>query len=149
MLPEKLAAAGVTGSAVRQLLQSGQVETRGRTVRLAEVSEGRPGQVFALVMDTRACPGVQALAQGADLLVCEATYQHGEAVEAHEHFHLTAAGAAELALAAGVRRLGLTHFSQRYSSLEGFQEEASAIHPDVFCAADLAPLAVPKRRGQA
>ncbi len=146
MLPDRLAAAGVAGPVVRQLLQAGQVEVEGRTVRLEEVSEPRPGQAFALVMDTRACPGAQALARGVDLLVCEATYQQSEAVEAHDHFHMTAAGAAGLATAAGVRRLGLTHFSQRYDSLEGFQEEASALHPDVYCAADLAQLPVPKRR---
>jgi ribonuclease Z len=146
MLPERLAAAGVSGPAVRQLLQAGQIEVDGRTVRLDEVSEHRPGQAFALVMDTRLCSGAEALARGVDLLVCEATYQQGEAREAHDHFHLTAAGAAELAVAAGVRRLALTHFSQRYLTLEGFEQEASAIHPDVFCAADLTKVEVPKRR---
>jgi ribonuclease Z len=146
MLPDRLAAAGITGPAVRQLLQAGHLQVEGRLVRLEEVSESRPGQAFALVMDTRPCPGARSLARDADLLVCESTYQQSEAAEAHERFHMTAAGAAELARAAGVRRLGLTHFSQRYLALEGFQEEASAIHPDVFCAADLAQLAVPKRR---
>jgi ribonuclease Z len=145
MLPERLAAAGVAGAAVRQLIQTGQIEVAGRVVRLEEVSEPRPGQSFALVMDTRLCPGAEDLARGADLLVCESTYLQGEAREAHDHYHMTAAGAAELALRAGVRRLGLTHFSQRYLTLEGFREESSAIHPDVFCADDLAQVAVPKR----
>jgi ribonuclease Z len=78
--------------------------------------------------------------------VCESTYQQSESVEAFEHFHMTAAGAAELAKRAGVKRLALTHFSQRYSTLEGFHEEASAIHPDVFIADDLSQVAVPARR---
>jgi ribonuclease Z len=146
MLPEKLAAAGIGGPAVRQLIDAGRIEVAGRTVRLEDVSEGRPGQSFALVMDTRPCPGAEALARDVDLLVCEATYQQSEAREAHDHFHMTAAGAAHLAGSAGARRLALTHFSQRYHTLEGFEQEASATHPDLFCAVDLAQVAVPRRR---
>jgi ribonuclease Z len=97
-------------------------------------------------MDTRLCPGAEALAHGADLLVCEATYQQSEAQEAHDHFHMTAEGAAKLATGAGVRRLALTHFSQRYHGTEGFHEEAAALHGDVFCADDLAQVAVPRRK---
>jgi ribonuclease Z len=145
MLPERLEEAGVRGPAVRALMQSGQLEVGGRTVRLEEVSEPRPGQAFALVMDTRPCPGAEALAGGADLLVCEATYLDAEAREAHEHYHMTAAQAARLAHAAGVRRLALTHFSQRYTSPEGFQHEAAALHPDVVVADDLTRVAVPAR----
>src|SRR5262245_19731616 len=147
MLPERLASAGVTGPAVRQLMLAGQIQVGERLVRLEEVSEPRPGQAFAFVMDTRKCSGAEALARGVDLLVCESTYQHAEAQEAHDHFHLTAHEAAELASAGGVRRLALTHFSQRYVSLEGFEQEARAVHPDVFVAEDLSQVSVPRRRG--
>jgi ribonuclease Z len=147
MLAEKLQAAGVRGPAVRALIQAGAIEVEGRTVRLDEVSEHRRGQAFALVMDTRPCPGAEALARGADLLVCEATYLQREAQEAREHFHTTARQAAELARAGGVRRLALTHFSQRYSFAEEFRVEAAAVHGDVFVAEDLAQVALPPRTG--
>jgi ribonuclease Z len=147
MLPDKLEAAGVRGPAVRALLQAGRLEVAGRTVLLEEVSEHRRGQAFALVMDTRPCPGAEALARGADLLVCESTYLESEAREAHEHFHMTAAQAAALARAGGARRLALTHFSQRYGGREEFQREASALHPDVFTADDLAQVVLPARSG--
>jgi ribonuclease Z len=146
MLPEKLEQAGVRGPAVGALMREGRLEIGGRTVLLEEVSEPRPGQAFALVMDTRPCPGAEALAQGADLLVCESTYLESEAREAHDHFHMTAAQAARLARAAGARRLALTHFSQRYPSTEPFRAEASALHPDVIVADDLVQVAVPGRR---
>src|SRR5437588_1793141 len=107
-------------SAVGELIRAGRVVAGGRAVTLEEVSEPRPGQSFALVMDTRPCPGAEQLARGADLLVCEATYLDGERAEAHEHFHLTAAQAARLARDGGARRLALTHFSQRYASAEPF-----------------------------
>jgi ribonuclease Z len=146
MVPELLARYGIRGPAVGQLQQQGQLEVAGRMVRLEEVSDSRPGQAFALVMDTRPCPGAIALARGADLLVCEATYQGSEAQEAHDHFHLTAGQAATLARDGSVRRLVLTHFSQRYTELDGFQREASAIHPDVVVADDLTRILVPPRR---
>jgi ribonuclease Z len=148
MLPEKLAAAGVSGPAVRQLLQKGALEVNGRVVRVEEVSESRPGQGLAVVMDTRPCAGAEELARGADLLVCEATYQRSEEKEAFDYFHMTAAGAAEMAVRGGVRRLALTHFSQRYPTLEGFQAEAEAIHGDVFCADDLSRVEVPRRQSK-
>jgi ribonuclease Z len=146
MLPEKLAAAGVRGPAVGELQRLGRLEVDGKTVTLEEVSEDKPGQSFALTLDTRPCPAAAALARDADLLVCEATYLDAERQEAHEHFHLTAAQAATLARDAGVRRLVLTHFSQRYADAEPFRAETSALHPDVFVAADLDRVSVPPRR---
>jgi ribonuclease Z len=145
MLPEALERAGVRGPAVGELTRTGQVSVAGGTVRVEDVSAPRPGQAFALVMDTRPCPGAERLAQGADLLVCESTYLSTEEQEAHDHYHMTAAQAATLAQTAGVRRLALTHFSQRYTTLEAFGEEASAIHSDVVVAEDLARVGVPKR----
>ena len=62
----------------------------GRTVRLDEVSEVRPGQRFAFVIDTRLCDNVFALAEGVDLLVIEATFAAGEADLAWRYGHLTA-----------------------------------------------------------
>jgi ribonuclease Z len=145
MLPDRLETAGVRGPAVRALLQNGQVEAPGRVVRLEEVSEPRPGQSFALLMDTRVCAGCEVLARGADLVVCESTYRDAETVEAHDHFHLTAGQAGEVAQRAGARRLALTHFSQRYATLEGFKEEAQAHHGDVIVAEDLSRVALPAR----
>src|SRR5262245_29111079 len=145
MVPELLEQAGVRGPAVGVLQRKGEITVGGRTVRLDEVSVARPGQGFALVMDTRPCAGAARLARGADLLVCESTYLCGEAEEAHAHYHMTATDAATLAQSGGVRRLALTHFSQRYSSGAPFAEEAAAIHPDVVAAEDLTRVPVPRR----
>jgi ribonuclease Z len=146
MIAERLMAAGVRGPAVGELMRRGEIEADGTKVRLEDVSEARPGQSFALVMDTRPCAGAGLLAQGADLLVCESTYLDSEREEAHDHFHMTAIQAAELAKGCGTRRLVLTHFSQRYPEREPFLAEASAVHGDVFVADDLTRVPVPKRR---
>jgi ribonuclease BN (tRNA processing enzyme) len=39
----------------------------------------------------------------------------------------------------------LTHFSQRYTDLETFAREATAIHNDVVAAEDLTRVSVPRR----
>jgi ribonuclease Z len=145
MIPERLMQAGVRGPAVGELQRLGKVRVSGQTVRLDEVSTRRPGQAFALVMDTRPCAGALRLARGVDLLVCEATYLRSEEQDAHEHYHMTAEQAATLARSAGVRRLVLTHFSQRYGDLAPFHQEAAAIHGDVTVAEDLCRVPVPRR----
>jgi ribonuclease Z len=75
-------------------------------------------------MDTRLCEAVYALADGVDLLVIEATYMDADADLAAAHAHLTAAQAARVAAECGVRRLVLTHFSQRYTDNAAFVAEA-------------------------
>jgi ribonuclease Z len=145
MLPEALAAAGVRGPAVGQLARQGSIEVGGRVVRVDEVSAPRPGQALAVTMDTRLCDGARALARGADLVVAEATYLASEQEEATARGHMTARDAATLAREAGARRLALTHFTQRYLSLDPFRAEAAAIHDDVAVAVDLAVVEVPRR----
>jgi ribonuclease Z len=147
MLPDRLAAAGVTGPAVRALRATGSLEVGGRTVQLADVSAPRPGQRAAFVMDTRLCDAVFALAEGVDLLVIESTFLDEDARLARDYAHLTAGQAGEVAAAAGVRTLVLTHFSQRYPDPARFGEQASArFAGEVVVASDLQRVPVPPRR---
>jgi ribonuclease Z len=146
MLPERLEAAGIAGPDVGRLQQEGSLRTAdGRVVNLEEMSEPRRGQVFAFIMDTRLCDAAFALADGADLVVCESTFLDRDADLAAAYGHLTAAQAARVAAEAGVRRLVLTHFSQRYPDDADFAAEAGAIFPDVVVARDLDRVPVPPR----
>ncbi len=146
MLPEKLAEFGIQGPAIGRLNREGSLQVGERTVLLSEVSEPKPGQRFAFIMDTRPCAGATRLADRADLLVCESTYLHSEQEEAWDHHHMTARQAAELAVESSARRLVLGHFSQRYADIKAFHEEAAPIFPDVHVAADLDRIAMPARR---
>ena len=147
MLPDRLAAAGIAGPDVRRLQAEGVLRAGGRTVELAEVSELRRGQRFAFVMDTRLCDAVGELAEGVDLLVVESTFLAEDAALAERYGHLTARQAAEVAARCGVRRLVLTHFSQRYPDPRRFAEEAAAVYDgDLVVAADLDRVPVPPRR---
>jgi ribonuclease Z len=97
-------------------------------------------------MDTRLCDAVFELAEGADLLVCESTFLSQDADLARAYGHLTAAEAGRVAAEAGVRRLVLTHFSQRYAEVAAFGREAGAFFEDVVVARDLMRIEVPARR---
>ncbi|MGC9670378.1 ribonuclease Z [Planosporangium sp. 12N6] len=143
LLPERLAAAGISGPRVGELQRRGSLDG----VDLADVSVVRPGQRFAFVMDTRLCDAVYALAEGADLLVIESTFLHTEAALAAEYGHLTARQAGRVAAESGVRRLVLTHFSQRYTEPERFAAEAAGeFSGDIVVASDLDRIPVPPRR---
>jgi len=99
------------------------------------VGAARPGRTVAISGDTRPTKALVAAATGADLLVHEATFSEEEKERALETRHSTAREAAQVALAAGVRRLVLTHLSARFSTAwqelldearEVFQETAVA-----------------------
>lgn len=146
LLPQRLSRYGISGPAVGELQRVGHLDLDGRRVRLDEVSEPRPGQRFAFIMDTALCDAVYALADGVDLLVIEATFLSEDAALAAEVGHLTAAQAARVAAECGVRRLVLTHFSQRYQDPQRFVAEAREhFTGDLVVAEDLMRVPVPPR----
>ncbi len=144
-LPEKLDETGVQGPMVGELQRNGLIQSRGRVVRLEEVTAPRPGRVFAFVMDTRPCPGAVALAKNADLLLMEATYTSEHQDLASYYYHSTAADAARTAWEAGAKRLAIAHFSQRYPDSGQHVLDARAIFQDVTPLNDLDRVDIPRR----
>jgi ribonuclease Z len=103
----------------------------GRAVTLADgtvvapeqvLGPARPGRTIVIAGDTSPSPTVLEAARGADVLVHEATFLEDEQERARETAHSTAREAAELAAAAGVRMLALTHLSNRYFGPEAARE---------------------------
>ncbi|MEV6675321.1 ribonuclease Z [Streptomyces erythrochromogenes] len=143
MVPELLARHGIKGPDVGRIRRGGRLGE----VTLEQVSEPRPGQRFAFVMDTRLCTGVDELAEGCDMLVIESTFLDEDERLATDHGHLTAGQAARVARDAGVRHLVLTHFSQRYTDPAEFERQARAagFEGELTVAADLMRVPLPKR----
>ncbi len=117
----------------------------GRTIAPHQVlGPPRRGRKVVVSGDTRPCDAVARAAQGADLLVHEATFAEGERARALETRHSTAREAARLAREAGVRRLVLTHFSSRYEDdLGDLAREAREELPGVQLAQDGLTIEVP------
>jgi ribonuclease Z len=148
MLPDRLAALGIAGPDIGRLQREGSLPAAGRQVTLEEMSEPRRGQRFAFIMDTRLCDAAFALADQADMLVCESTFADTEATLAEEYGHLTARQAGRIAEEAGARLLVLTHFSQRYDPGDGQRlagEAADTFGGEVVLARDLSRIPVPTR----
>lgn len=87
---------------------------------------GPVGRSYAYVSDTAYHPPLIPLLNGVDLLYHEATFAEAERKRAKATFHSTAADAARMAAAAGVKRLVLGHFSARYVDEAVLLEEAKA-----------------------
>lgn len=88
------------------------------------------GQKFAYIVDCRYDQEneekIIALAQGVDVLFCEALYLEQDADKANERYHLTARQAGILAQKAGARELVVFHFSPRYTGMaETIRREAN------------------------
>jgi ribonuclease Z len=144
---DRLSALGIDGPSIGQLRDVGSIVVDGRTVTLDEVTEPRPGQSFAYVLDTSWCEGALDLAAGADMLLCESTFLSTEEHLAAEHGHFTARQAGRLAAEAGVRLLVLTHFSPRYGDERPFADEAALEYDgDIVLASDFDRIPLPPRR---
>jgi ribonuclease Z len=106
------------------------------------MGEPRRGRKIILTGDTAPCDMTRLVAWEADLLVHEATFMEEEAERAAETRHSTAAQAAELAAAANVQMLALTHISPRYSGGQ-VRDEARAAFENVIVPRDYDRVEIP------
>ncbi len=121
-----------------QLHKGESIEVDGHTIEPdAVVGPDRDGRTVVYTGDTRPTPSIIEAAHKAELLIHEATFTEDERDRALSTFHSTAKDAAEVAAAAGVRRLVLTHLSARYSDDPGtIEAEACEIFPAAVVAHD-------------
>ena len=108
------------------------------------VGPTREGRRVVITGDTRPCAATIEASQGANLLVHESTFGDEEMERAVETGHSTAREAAQVAAAAGVGQLVLTHFSARYSrDPSDLDREARQLFPRVTIARDGMEIDIP------
>jgi ribonuclease Z len=112
------------------------VKKNGKMIMPDDVSSIQKGKKFTLISDTSFSANAQVLADGSDILICEATYDKNKEEKANEYSHLTSEQSALIASNAGVNKLVLTHFSQRYKDLDTLLDEAKNIFPNTVLAFD-------------
>ncbi len=127
--------------------------SKGEPIELADgrkltadgfVGPKRAGRLVVFTGDTRPSASVVDAAQGADLLIHEATFGEEERERAKETGHSTAKEAAQVALAAKAKQLVLCHVSARYSmSADELVKEAKQVFPAVTVARDGQEVDVP------
>ena len=101
----------------------------GTVVRPEQVvGDPRPGRKLVYTGDTRPHDPVISAADGADLLIHDATFADDAADRAAETGHATAGEAAEVAAAVDAGALALTHISSRYAGdARELREHADAV----------------------
>jgi ribonuclease Z len=137
-LPHKAEQLDVPPGPLRGKLVAGQAVqlADGRVIQPDQVlGPTKPGTRMVHVGDSGRTDNLLEVCRQADLLVIEATYLDEEAEMARNFAHLTARQAAELAQAAGVKNLILTHLSRRYRERDVLSE-AKEIFPQTAVARD-------------
>jgi ribonuclease Z len=138
-------ALGVPFGPERGMLQRGEPVTlsSGAVVTPdAVLGPPRPGRKLVIAGDTAPAESVIEAARDADVLVHEATFSDEERERAHETLHSTAAEAAQVARAAGVAMLALTHLSPRYFGPE-LAREARATFAETVVPKDFDVIEIP------
>jgi ribonuclease Z len=144
---DKAKAAGIPEGPLWGKLSKGESIELADGKRLAAdgfVGPTRAGRIVAFTGDTRPCAATVDAAQGADLLIHEATFGEEERDRARDTGHATAKEAAQVALAANAKRLVLSHVSARYSmSADELVREAREVFPNATVAKDGLEVDVP------
>jgi len=143
--PEKAKALGVPEGKLWSRLQKGRAVTlRGKRVEPLEVTgPPRPGRRIGYSGDTRPTAGLLRFFSRCDFLIFDSTFRDSDREKAVERRHSTSLEAADLAKKARVRRLALTHFSARYTSVSSLVREARRVFPNTIAASDGLSVEVP------
>ncbi|AEA47079.1 ribonuclease Z [Archaeoglobus veneficus] len=136
---EKAEALGIPPGPLYAKLVKGESVVVGGKVITPEMVVGkpRPGRKIVYTGDTRPCERTIEIARSADVLIHDAAFTSDLQEWAEETKHSTAREAAEVAKAAGVKKLVLTHVSARYSKdATPLLEEARAVFENAMVAED-------------
>jgi ribonuclease Z len=95
----------------------------------AVMGESRPGRTIVITGDTAPCRATVEAAQGAELLVHDASFSEEEAQRAADTGHSTVGQAAAVAREAEVKLLALVHISSRYHVGKVLEEAKEVFEP--------------------
>ncbi len=126
------------GPMIGKLKKHGEIEFKGKKITLKDVGYTKTGAKIAYSGDTRPCASIVKLAEGADLLIHDATF----AEEVEDRMHSGAKEAARAAKRAKVKKLILTHFSRRYASTGDLESDAKKIFKNSVAAKDFMSLRI-------
>lgn len=147
---EKLAALNIPSGPIY-----GKIK-RGESVALPDgtvingkdfVGEKKLGRIVTILGDTRKAKNSVSLAEDADVLVHESTFNKDEEKMAKAYYHSTSHQAAQVALEANAKKLILTHISARYltGDIIQLENEAKEIFRNTKIVKDMEIVEIPFR----
>lgn len=118
-------------------LQDGKnIEWNGKKINSKEATKKVKGKIIGYIPDSIPSKNTLDIAQDADLLICDATYDSSMQKKAEKHKHMTAKQAGLIANQANVKKLILTHYSTRYKDTTPLLDDAKEVFSEVICAQD-------------
>ncbi len=124
------------GPMIGKLLKNNKIKIYDKEITLEDVSTITRGKKITFILDTVLCNNCYKLAENADLLISEACYVSGMEDKAEDYMHMTSKQAALLASNSNAKELIMTHFSQRYKTVEELEQEAKMYFPNSRAAFD-------------
>jgi ribonuclease Z len=124
------------GPLMGKLQEGKSIIVKGKKILPDQVTYVVKGKKITYVADTLFCDNSIELAENADILISEAVYDSSLENKALEYKHLTAKQAGLIANQANVKKLVLTHFSQRYKNPQEIEEDARTVFNNIICAHD-------------
>ena len=119
-----------------QLQKGKDIIYQGTKIKARDATIIKKGKKITYITDTELHSNCIKAAKNSDLLICEATFSKKHEQFAKDYRHLTAEQAAIIAKKAGVKKLILTHFSQRYKNIKILEKEAKSIFENTICSKD-------------
>ncbi|MCD6120988.1 MAG: ribonuclease Z [Spirochaetales bacterium] len=146
--PEKALKLGVPRGPLWSKLQAGNDVTldNGREITPSQImGPKRRGRKFSFVTDTALVDTITENVNNSDLFICEGMFTEDLKESAKEKKHLTAIQAASIARKANAGKLGLIHYSPRYTErdLKKLLSEAKSIFPESFLTRELQAIDIP------
>lgn len=146
---DKLKNLGIKPGPIYQQIKQSEITELpdGRKIHRKDVvGTDKIGRKLAIFGDTRHPLKFKAFVNEVDLLIHEATFDGADQDLADQYFHSSNIEVAQLARAANIKQLILTHISARYQDqdLAEFLHEAKVIFKPTLIAKDLLTIEIPK-----
>ena len=119
-------------------LQKGKnIIYKGEKILSSKATKIVPGKSISIITDTSYNKSISSFVKDSTILISEATFSSDLKKEAKLYKHLTAEQAGKIAKEGKVKKLYLTHFSQRYKDLSIILKESKKQFKNSFLASDL------------
>lgn len=124
-------------------LQNGKpITVNGKKIVIDEISSIKKGRKLTFIFDTLPNQICFDIANKSDLLVTEAVYLSDMKDHSEKYKHMTTQDAGLIANKADVTKLIITHFSQRYKTVEVLEDEIKTYFANSSCAYDFMKLKI-------
>ena len=134
------------GIHLKKLKQGKDVIYKGKKYKAKDLTFKEGDKKISVVLDTSLNKSIGPFVKNSDLLVCESTFDSEMREKAKAYRHLTVSQAAQIAKKAKVKKLFLTHISQRYEkNQKKTLGEARKIFKNSFLAKDLDVVEISKK----